>query len=84
MGILMWILVGLVAGALAKLIMPGPDNGGWILTIVLGVVGAFVGGFVGDLLGLGGAQATGFNVPTLLTATGGAVIIIALQRMFTK
>ena len=83
MGILTWIVVGLVAGALAKLIMPGPDGGGWILTIVLGVVGAFVGGFVGGLLGLGG-EATGFNIPTLLTATGGAIIILLLYRTFSK
>ncbi|MBV34282.1 MAG: GlsB/YeaQ/YmgE family stress response membrane protein [Rickettsiales bacterium] len=83
MGILTWIVVGLVAGALAKLIMPGPDGGGWILTIVLGIVGAFVGGFVGGLLGLGG-EATGLNIPTLLTATGGAIIILLLYRTFRK
>ncbi|AKE52102.1 GlsB/YeaQ/YmgE family stress response membrane protein [Kangiella geojedonensis] len=84
MGILTWIVVGLVAGALAKLIMPGPDKGGWIMTIILGIVGAFVGGFVGNLLGLGGTQATGFNIPTLLTATGGAIIILFLYRTFSK
>lgn len=84
MSILMWVLVGLVAGALAKLIMPGPDKGGWIMTIVLGIVGAFVGGFVGDLLGIGSAQASGFNIPTLLTATGGAIIVLFLYRTFSK
>lgn len=84
MGILTWIVVGLIAGALAKLIMPGPDKGGWILTIVLGIVGAFVGGFVGGLLGLGGAQATGFNISTLLTATGGAIVVLFLYRTFSK
>ncbi|GAA4354587.1 GlsB/YeaQ/YmgE family stress response membrane protein [Kangiella marina] len=84
MGILTWIVVGLIAGALAKLIMPGPDKGGWIMTIVLGIVGAFVGGFVGKFLGLGGAQATGFNIETLLTATGGAIIILFLYRTFSK
>lgn len=84
MGILTWIIVGLIAGALAKLIMPGPDKGGWIMTIILGIVGAFVGGFVGDLLGLGGAQATGFNIPTLLTATGGAIVVLFLYRTFSK
>lgn len=83
MSILMWILVGLVAGAIAKLIMPGPDKGGWIMTIILGIVGAFVGGFVGDLIGLGG-QASGFNIPTLLTAIGGAIIVLFLYRTFSK
>ncbi|AOE49908.1 GlsB/YeaQ/YmgE family stress response membrane protein [Kangiella sediminilitoris] len=84
MSILMWLLVGLVAGALAKVIMPGPDKGGWIMTIVLGIVGAFVGGFVGNLLGIGSAQATGFNVETILTAVGGAIIVLFLFRTFSK
>ncbi|MFK7975937.1 MAG: GlsB/YeaQ/YmgE family stress response membrane protein, partial [Halioglobus sp.] len=46
MGILAWIVLGLVAGALAKLIMPGKDGGGWLMTMVLGIAGAFVGGFL--------------------------------------
>ena len=52
MGILGWIVFGLVVGALAKLIMPGKDPGGWIVTTLLGIVGAVVGGFLGRLLGL--------------------------------
>ncbi|MCA1739668.1 MAG: GlsB/YeaQ/YmgE family stress response membrane protein, partial [Actinobacteria bacterium] len=54
MGIITWIVVGLIAGALGKLIMPGDDPGGIIVTILLGIVGAFVGGFITqNLLGLG-------------------------------
>jgi uncharacterized membrane protein YeaQ/YmgE (transglycosylase-associated protein family) len=53
MGILSWILLGLVAGILAKIIMPGKDGGGFIITIILGIAGAFVGGWVGSFLGLG-------------------------------
>ena len=66
MGILSWILFGLVVGALAKWIMPGPDPGGILLTILLGVAGAFVGGWIGTLLGLG----------SLVLATGGALLLL--------
>jgi len=74
MGILSWILLGLVVGVLAKWIMPGPDPGGMILTILLGVAGAFVGGFVGSLLGLG--SVTGFNLGSLALATAGALLLL--------
>jgi uncharacterized membrane protein YeaQ/YmgE (transglycosylase-associated protein family) len=53
MGLLSWILLGLVVGALAKWIMPGPDPGGLILTVLIGIAGAFVGGFIATFLGLG-------------------------------
>ena len=69
MGILAWIVVGLIAGALAKLIMPGDDPGGIIVTIIIGIVGAFVGGFVVNLLG--GAGVSGFNIWSILVATLG-------------
>ncbi len=78
MGILTWIIVGLIAGALAKLIMPGDDPGGIIVTIVLGIIGAFVGGFVFNLFG--GAGVTGFNIWSLLVATVGAIILLAIYR----
>ena len=74
MGLLSWILLGLVVGILAKWIMPGPDPGGVVLTIVLGVAGAFVGGFLGSLLGLG--SVTGFNLGSLALATGGALLLL--------
>lgn len=78
MGILSWIILGLVVGALAKWLMPGPDPGGWILTILLGVAGAFVGGWIGSLLGFG--TVTGFNLGSLVLATGGAVLLLAAHR----
>jgi uncharacterized membrane protein YeaQ/YmgE (transglycosylase-associated protein family) len=78
MGILTWIIVGLIAGALAKLIMPGDDPGGIIVTIIIGIVGAFVGGFVFSLFG--GSGVTGFNIWSLLVATVGAIILLAIYR----
>jgi uncharacterized membrane protein YeaQ/YmgE (transglycosylase-associated protein family) len=78
MGILTWIIVGLIAGALAKLIMPGDDPGGIIVTIIIGIVGAFLGGFVFNLFG--GSGVTGFNIWSLLVATVGAIILLAIYR----
>ena len=79
MGILAWIVVGLIAGALAKLIMPGDDPGGIIVTIIIGIVGAFVGGFVVNLVG--GAGVSGFNIWSILVATLGAIILLAIYRL---
>ena len=79
MGIIAWIVVGLIAGALAKLIMPGDDPGGIIVTILLGIVGAFVGGFVVNLLG--GAGVSGFNLWSIVVATIGAIMLVAVYRM---
>ena len=78
MGILTWIIVGLIAGALGKLIMPGDDPGGIIVTIILGIVGAIVGGFVFGLFGGGGV--TGFNLGSIIVATIGAIIVLAIYR----
>lgn len=81
MNILWWIVVGLVAGVLAKAIMPGSSKepGGWILTIVLGIVGALVGGWVGSLFGVG----AGNLLMSIVLATVGAILVIALLRVFT-
>jgi uncharacterized membrane protein YeaQ/YmgE (transglycosylase-associated protein family) len=79
MGIIAWIVVGLIAGALAKLIMPGDDPGGIIVTILLGIVGAFIGGFVVNLLG--GAGVSGFNLWSIVVATIGAIILLAIYRL---
>lgn len=78
MGILTWIIVGLIAGLLGKLIMPGDDPGGIIVTIILGIVGAFVGGFVVSLVG--GTGVTGFNIWSIVVATIGAIILLAIYR----
>lgn len=82
MGIISWIVMGLIVGVLAKLIMPGKDPGGFIITILLGIAGAFVGGFIGSSLGFG--EITGFNLKSLLLATGGAVILLLLYRLVKK
>lgn len=82
MGILTWIILGLVVGILAKLIMRGEDPGGIFLTTMIGVAGAFVGGFVGSLLGLG--DVTGFNVMSLALATAGAVALLAAYRIVKR
>ena len=82
MSILAWIVVGLIAGVLGKLIMPGDDPGGFIVTILLGIVGAFVGGFVVSLFG--GIGVTGFNIWTILVATLGAVILLAAYRLVAR
>lgn len=78
MGIISWIVVGLIAGLLAKLVMPGDDPGGLIITTLIGMAGALVGGFLVGLLG--GAGVTGFNVWSILVATLGAVILLAVYR----
>ena len=67
MGILSWIVMGLIVGLLAKFIMPGKDPGGLIIIVVLGVAGAFVGGYVGSFLGFGTVM--GFNIGSILLAT---------------
>ena len=79
MSILAWLGVGLVAGILGKFLMPGDDGGGWILTIILGIVGAIVGGFIATFLGFG--TVTGFNVYSILVATGGAFLVLLAYRM---
>ncbi|MFN2221913.1 MAG: GlsB/YeaQ/YmgE family stress response membrane protein [Candidatus Promineifilaceae bacterium] len=82
MGILSWIIMGLIVGALAKFIMPGDDPGGIIVTILLGIAGAFVGGFITSFLGFG--PVGGFNLVSLLVATGGAMLLLAGYRMVKK
>ncbi|MBN1381023.1 MAG: GlsB/YeaQ/YmgE family stress response membrane protein [Deltaproteobacteria bacterium] len=82
MGILSWIVMGLIVGLLAKFIMPGKDPGGIVITVLLGIAGAFVGGFIGSFLGLGGV--TGFNIGSFLLAVGGAVLLLILYRWIKK
>lgn len=77
MGIIGWILFGLVAGIIAKLIMPGKDPGGFIVTILLGIAGAFLGGFLGRALGFyGEGEGAG-----MLMAILGAIVLLAIYRM---
>jgi uncharacterized membrane protein YeaQ/YmgE (transglycosylase-associated protein family) len=82
MGILSWIVLGLIAGVLAKIIMPGKDPGGFIITIVLGIAGAFVGGWLGTQLGI--ASFNGFTLQGVLVATGGAMLLLVAYRLLRK
>ena len=82
-GIIAWIVVGLIAGILAKWVMPGPDPGGIITTILIGVVGALVGGFVVSGL-LGNSGLSGINLTSILVATLGAIILLAVYRLITR
>jgi len=79
MGILSWIVFGLIAGVVAKYVMPGPDSGGIVMTILLGVAGAVVGGFIGAQLGYG--SVSGFDVRSLLIAIGGALVLLVGFRL---
>ncbi len=76
MGIITWIIIGLIAGALAKLIMPGDDPGGIIVTIIIGMVGSVLGGFLASLVGLGG----GGLIWSIIVAIIGAIILLAIYR----
>lgn len=82
MGILSWIILGLVAGAIAKLIMPGDQSNSWITTIILGIVGAVLGGFIGSALGWG--DINGFNFRSLLLAVGGSLLVLWIYIAATR
>lgn len=78
--VLSWICFGLVVGVLAKLLMPGNDPGGFIVTVLLGIAGAMVGGFLGRAMGLyGPGQVAGYIMSIV-----GAIILLALYRMMTR
>ena len=82
MGIIVWILLGLVVGVIAKFLMPGKDPGGIIITIFLGIGGAFVGGIVSTRLGFG--SVTGFDLRSLIIAVLGAIALLVVYRLFKK
>ena len=82
MGILTWVIFGLLAGIVAKFIMPGSDPGGFFLTILLGIAGALVGGFIGSLLGFGGIS--GFNLGSFVVAVLGAILLLWIYRRMKR
>ena len=82
MGILSWILFGLIAGAIAKLLMPGTDPRGFIITIALGIVGAIVGGFIATALNFG--TVTGFDIRSFLIAITGSLILLIGYRLVMR
>ena len=83
MGILGWIVLGLLAGAIAKAILPGDDPGGIIITMIIGIVGALLGGFLGKALFGVNTLDNFFDLSTWLTAIVGAIILLLLYRLFT-
>lgn len=78
-GVIGWILVGLIAGVLAKMIMPGKDPGGIIVTILIGIAGALIGGFVASKLNVGGG-----NIMNIVIATCGAIVLLILYRLLFR
>ncbi|HSO41841.1 MAG TPA: GlsB/YeaQ/YmgE family stress response membrane protein [Rhodospirillales bacterium] len=82
MGILSWIVFGLLAGLIAKLLMPGRDPGGFFVTILIGIAGALIGGFIARALGMGNID--GFNLGSFLIAVVGSVILLVGYRMMKK
>jgi uncharacterized membrane protein YeaQ/YmgE (transglycosylase-associated protein family) len=80
MGILSWILFGLVVGIIAKLLMPGRDPGGFIVTILLGIAGALLGGFVGQAMGLYGPGESAGWIMSIV----GAIVLLVLYRMLAR
>jgi uncharacterized membrane protein YeaQ/YmgE (transglycosylase-associated protein family) len=86
-GILAWIIFGLIAGALAQLLLPGEDPGGGgfmgiVITIAIGIVGAFVGGLIGSVLGFGGV--TDFDIRSMLIAVVGAIVLLLVWRLVAR
>jgi uncharacterized membrane protein YeaQ/YmgE (transglycosylase-associated protein family) len=79
MSILVWIVLGLIAGALAKLIMPGKDPGGIFVTILIGVVGALLGGAIASALGWG--DVSGINLGSIVVAVLGSILLLFIYRM---
>jgi uncharacterized membrane protein YeaQ/YmgE (transglycosylase-associated protein family) len=83
MGIIGWIVLGLIAGAIAKAILPGRQGGGWLITLILGVVGALLGGFIGGAIfnvDLGGF----FDLRTWLLAIGGSIIVLLIYGLVPR
>ncbi|GAB3131740.1 GlsB/YeaQ/YmgE family stress response membrane protein [Marisediminicola antarctica] len=83
MGIIGWIILGLLAGAIAKAILPGSQGGGWLITLVLGVVGALLGGFIGSAL-FDAPLEDFFSIQTWLLAIGGSIVVLLIFGLVTR
>lgn len=82
MGVLSWVVFGLIAGILAKWIMPGKDGDGFIMTVILGIVGAVVGGYISTFFGFG--KVDGFNLGSFVVAVIGAIVVLYIYRMLRR
>lgn len=85
MGLISWIVVGLLAGIIAKFLMPGTNNepSGWVATTLLGIVGAIIGGFLSSAF-MGGGGANGINVGSIVVAVIGACVLIGILRLVRR
>lgn len=83
MGIIAFLILGLIMGALAKLILPGKQRGGWLAALVIGVIGALLGGFLGSVL-FGTGLEEFWSVQTWLLALVGSLIVLAIWAAITK
>ena len=82
MGVLSWIVFGLIAGAVAKMLMPGKDPGGWLVTMFLGVAGALVGGWIGKLIGF--ESNAHWGIGYFITAVSGSILLLMIYRFIQK
>ena len=83
MGLLGWIILGLLAGAIAKAILPGRQGGGWLVTLLLGVVGALLGGWIGSaIFGIG--LESFFSIQTWIVAILGSIVVLLIFRLITR
>ena len=83
MGIIGWIVLGLIAGAIAKAILPGTQGGGWLVTLILGVVGALLGGFIGSaVFGIG--LENFWSLQTWIVAILGSIVVLLIYGLFTR
>ena len=84
--LLIWLILGFLAGYIAKLILPGPDGGGIILTTILGIVGAVVGGYIGTMVGypmVSNFNNIGSSLPSFISSIIGAIVVLAIYRLAT-
>lgn len=84
MGIIAFIILGLIAGAIAKALLPGDDPGGWIITAIIGVVGAILGGFLAGALFNADPMDEFFDISSWLTAIVGSIILLVIYRFVTN
>ncbi|HQX57353.1 MAG TPA: GlsB/YeaQ/YmgE family stress response membrane protein [Pyrinomonadaceae bacterium] len=86
MSLLVWLILGFLAGFIAKAILPGPDSGGFILTTILGIVGAVVGGFIGTFVGypmVSNFDNIGGSLPSFISSIIGAIVVLVIYRLAT-
>ncbi len=84
--LLIWLVLGFLAGYIAKLILPGADGGGVILTTILGIVGAVVGGFIGTFVGypmISNFNNIGSSIPSFISSIVGAILVLVIYRLAT-